>query len=68
MRTIDYKDVLMGNPVTIDVPYEYSVNGGFELVFGDYSEENGLWGVWDIIVIEKVRFIKDTKYTLNNIL
>ncbi len=50
VKEVSWMDAGKKLPLFIDIPYELSLSGTVELRFGDYSENNKMWGVWDIIV------------------
>jgi len=43
-------DDLTGSPEKIDIPYTYSQDGSFDIIFREYSAERGVWGIWDVII------------------
>jgi hypothetical protein len=38
------------NPVRLDLPYHLTMKGGVELLFKEYSDQGGFWGIWDLVI------------------
>jgi len=37
----------------VSVPFDLSYPGKFDIIIHEYSEKNGNWGIWDIVVTSK---------------
>ncbi len=40
------------NPARLELPYHLTMDGKVDILFREYSQEGGLWGVWDLIVTD----------------
>ncbi len=50
LKIIKFEDLNRKKMEFIDIPYGMTVNDTFDIVFGDYSTENGFWGIWDMVL------------------
>ena len=47
-------DCLTGNNLfAVDIPYELSYTGKFDIIIHEYAQKNETWGIWDIIVTSR---------------